>query len=66
MFLEADIDHSGFLSIDELYSCLRKSGISIDHQELIELMQEFDNDKNMQLDIDEFIAMMTMGDDLAF
>jgi len=46
MFVAADMDHSGFLSIEELYSCLRSSGINVEQNELIELMQEFDNDKD--------------------
>ena len=31
-----------------------------------DLMQEFDVDGNAELDIDEFVAMMNLGDDVNF
>lgn len=64
MFIEADIDHSGTLSVDEIYSVLLKMGAEVTFDELIELMNEIDVDRNGELDIDEFIALMTMGDDM--
>lgn len=66
MFLEADIDHSGTLSIDEIYSVILKMGAEITIEELIELMNEIDVDRNGELDIDEFVALMNMGDDIQF
>jgi Ca2+-binding EF-hand superfamily protein len=64
MFLEADIDHSGTLSIDEIYSVILKLGAEVTMEELVELMNEIDVDRDGSLDIDEFIALMNMGDDL--
>ena len=66
MFLEADIDHSGTLSIDEIYSVILKLGAEVTLEELIELMNEIDVDRNGELDIDEFIALMSMGDQMQF
>ena len=62
LFLEADTDHSGFLSIDELYVVLKKQGTDATIEDLIELMNEIDVDRNGELDVDEFVALMNMGD----
>lgn len=61
-FLEADTDYSGYLSVDELYIALKKGGADISHEDIINLMSEIDIDKNGEIDIDEFITLMTMGD----
>ena len=66
MFREADTDYSGFLSADEVYAVLLKQGVDLQFDELVELMQEFDMDGNAQLEIDEFVAMMNLGDDMNF
>ena len=66
MFLDADIDHSGTLSIDEIYSVILKLGAEVSMDELVELMNEIDVDRNGQLDIDEFVALMNMGDEIQF
>jgi calcium-binding protein CML len=66
MFLDADIDHSGTLSVDEIYSVILKLGAEVTIEEIIELMNEIDVDRNGQLDIDEFIALMNMGDEIQF
>lgn len=65
MFLDADVDHSGTLSLDEIYSVLLKLGASdISMEDLVELMNEIDVDRDGTLDIDEFVSLMTMGDEL--
>lgn len=64
MFLDADIDHSGTLSVDEIYSVILKLGAEVSIEELVELMNEIDVDRDGTLDIDEFIALMNMGDEL--
>jgi hypothetical protein len=66
MFLEADIDHSGTLTLDEIYSVILKMGAEVKMEELIEMMNEIDVDRNGSLDIDEFIAMMSMGSEIQF
>lgn len=63
MFLEADIDHSGTLGIDEIYSVILKMGAEVTIDEIVELMNEIDVDRDGELDIDEFIALMNMGDE---
>lgn len=44
MFKDADTDYSGYLSIDEFYTCLLKNGIDLSYEELLELIAEFDVD----------------------
>jgi EF-hand domain pair len=66
-FLDADIDHSGTLTIDEIFSVLLRLGAELTIDELVELMNEIDVDRNGTLDIDEFIALMTTtGDEIQF
>lgn len=45
-FLDADIDHTGTLSIDEIYGVLLKMGAELTMDELVELMHEIDVDRN--------------------
>lgn len=66
MFLDADIDHSGTLTIDEIYSVILKLGAKVTEKELVELMNEIDVDRDGSLDIDEFIALMSLGDEMQF
>ena len=66
MFLDADIDHSGTLSVDEIYSVMLKLGAEVSIEELVELMNEIDVDRDGSLDIDEFIALMSLGDQVSF
>ena len=66
MFKEADTDYSGFLSIDEMYVCLLKMGVNVSRQEIVKLFMEFDINGDMQIDIDEFVAIMSFGDEIQF
>ena len=63
-FLEADVDHSGFLSVDELWALLHKMGADVKQEDVVELMNEIDVDRDGQLDIDEFISLLSLGDQL--
>lgn len=66
-FLDADVDHSGTLSIDEIFGVLLRMGADLTIDELVELMNEIDVDRNGSLDIDEFIALVTVtGDEVNF
>ena len=66
-FLDADVDHSGTLSVNEIYAVLLKMGADLTLEELIQLMNEIDVDRNGSLDIDEFIALMTVtGNEMDF
>lgn len=60
-FLDADIDCSGTLTVDEIYSALLKMGAELTMDELVELMHEIDVDRTGSLDIDEFVAMMSLA-----
>lgn len=66
MFMKADIDGSGFLDVGELYAAFKEKGAEITEDELANLMAEIDIDKNCMIDIDEFISLMTMGDQIQF
>lgn len=66
LFREADTDYSGFLTADEVWNVLIKQGVDIDFDDLVTLMNEFDMDGDAGLDIDEFVAMMNLGDDVSF
>ncbi len=66
-FMDADVDHSGILTVDEIYGVLMAMGAELSIDELVELMNEIDVDRNGTLDIDEFIALMTVtGDEVQF
>lgn len=65
--MDADIDHSGTLSVDEIYSVLLRMGAELSLDELVELMNEIDVDRNGTLDIDEFVALMSVtGGEMQF
>jgi len=60
MFYEADLNHSGFLDMDELYNFMNiKLHSNITRDELKSLVQSVDLDYDGEVDIDEFIDMMT-------
>ena len=64
-FLDADVDHTGTLSVDEIHGVLLRMGAELTMEELVELMHEIDVDRSGTLDIDEFIALMTStGDEM--
>jgi hypothetical protein len=66
-FRDADIDHDGTLSVNEIYGVLLKMGSDLTLEELIQLMNEIDVDRNGCLDIDEFVALMTVtGNEIEF
>lgn len=46
----------------ELYNIFKKLGADVSENDIIELMTEIDVDRNGELDIDEFISLMTVGD----
>ena len=60
MFYEADINKSGFLDMDELYNFFNiKLDAHITREELRDLVNSVDLDFNGELDVDEFIDLMT-------
>ena len=66
LFKDADTDHSGFLSIDEFYIALLKMGADVTRDDVVAYFSEFDVNSDMQLDIDEFIAIMVSGSQINF
>ena len=65
-FLEADTDGSGFLSVEELWNAIRSMGADVELDDIIDLMCELDVDRNGELDVDEFVSLMRMGDQIKF
>jgi hypothetical protein len=61
LFKEADMDYSGFLTIDELYGVMLKMKIDMEYQDLVQLIMQYDQDGNGEIDIDEFVELMTGG-----
>ena len=62
VFLEFDIDNSGTLSVEELWNAVKKLGADVDLEAVIQLMSEIDVDRDGQLDCNEFVSLVTMGD----
>lgn len=60
MFHNADINKDGYLTIDELDIMFKQCNANITYEDLVGLMREIDVDGDGRLDIDEFIALMTM------
>ena len=65
LFKEADTSYSGFLEADELYGVLLKLKIDLTIEEFTELLDKYDEDGNQALSIDEFVQLMTGGEDMS-
>ena len=50
----------------EIYKVFKKLGADVTENDIIELMNEIDVDRNGEIDIDEFISLMTVGDQINF
>ena len=50
----------------EIYKVFKKLGSDVTENDIIELMNEIDVDRNGEIDIDEFISLMTVGDQINF
>jgi hypothetical protein len=50
--------------VNELWAALKKKGADVTLEDVCELMAEIDIDRDGQLDIDEFISLMSLGDQL--
>lgn len=61
LFRDADTDLSGYLTIDEFYVAMLRMGAEVSRPEIVAYFSEFDINGDMQVDIDEFIAIMTNG-----
>ena len=46
IFLESDVDYSGYLSVNELWNALRKKGADVNLDEVVTLMSEIDIDRD--------------------
>jgi Ca2+-binding EF-hand superfamily protein len=66
LFKEFDADQSGYLSKDEFRAALITLGIELSEVQLDELVGEIDIDGNLVIDIDEFIAYLSIADQIKF
>ena len=59
-----DVDHSGSIDYRELKAAMKALGVKVDKSELRKMITDVDADGSGQVEIDEFITMMTakMGD----
>lgn len=64
LFNELDLDHSGTISMDELFTGLKKQGYILSEQELEQLVRKIDMDHDGNISISEFIATLIDWDQL--
>lgn len=65
-FREADADGSGFLSASELWTALKTMDPGAELEDVVTLMSELDVDGDGQLGVDEFVALLSCGDQVQF
>lgn len=66
LFRRADVDGSGYLTLDELAGALKAKQIDVDPEDLVQLMAELDVDRDGKLEIDELAALLSCGDHVTF
>jgi len=54
-FNAIDLDHEGFISLDELKKAFEKSNINLSMNEITTIIENIDNDKNGKLNYSEFM-----------
>ena len=59
MFRELDADGSGDLTMDELSGLLSTAGVSLNRNEVRDIMSAADVNKDGKICLDEFITLMT-------
>ena len=62
LFKEADLDHSNYLSKEEMRQALLKLNVELTDVQLDNLFRELDLDNNQSIDIDEFVAFLSISD----
>lgn len=66
LFQESDLDHSNYLTKDELKLALLKLQLDLTDVQLDDILREIDLDGNDHIDIDEFIAFLSIADQIKF
>ena len=57
MFLKADADYSGLLSLEELHLGIRDMGADVTQDQLADMLSDFEIERDGQIDMDTFIAI---------
>ena len=57
-FAKLDTDGSGAIDVDELHAAMRKHGLKLSLTEVNTMISEGDDNDDMELDYDEFVALM--------
>ena len=57
VFLKADADGSGALSLNEFHKCIREADLGLTRKEINALMQEVDADGDGMVTYDEFVPL---------
>jgi uncharacterized Zn finger protein (UPF0148 family) len=58
VFTQADADGSGAIDAGELYACLTKLGMKLSDDELVEVLERYDDDGNGTLDEREWLSVV--------
>jgi len=64
LFKQFDVDQSNYLDKGELRQALLSLGVTLTDVQLEDLMKEVDLDGNEMIDIDEFIAFLSIADSI--
>lgn len=56
--MEADIDHSGYLDVNELVHMFNRMNTGINKDDVIKLMSEIDIAQDGHISLDQFIVLM--------
>merc|ERR1719230_1367833 len=57
VFLKADVDDSGALSLNEFHKCIREAELGLTRKEINRLMQEVDADQDGIVTYEEFVPL---------
>ena len=59
VFNQTDADKSGYIDTSELFDCLGKLGMKISDDQLVAVLNQYDDDGNGQLDEQEWINVVS-------
>ncbi|CAF0889476.1 unnamed protein product [Adineta ricciae] len=57
-FKEFDKDSNGYITSDEMHECLRRSHVSHDNNEILQVMKNMDSNRDGTVSFDEYMTFM--------